>query len=73
MLVARVVVHAVVGLMLVLIARVIVIVFVVEFPQPVSVLGSYTLYTALPANEEVCHDDGHQTATPEKHVATGQT
>ena len=30
--VARVVVHAVVGLMLVLIARVIVIVFVVEFP-----------------------------------------
>ena len=30
--VARVVVHAVVGLMLVLIARVIVIVFVIEFP-----------------------------------------
>ena len=30
--VARVVVHAVVGLMLVLIARVIVVVFVVEFP-----------------------------------------
>ena len=42
--VARGVVHAVVGLMLVLIARVIVIVFVVEFPQPVFCIWRYTLY-----------------------------
>ena len=43
--VARVVVHAVVGLMLVLIARVIVIVSVAEFPWPVFCIRRYTLYT----------------------------
>ena len=42
--VARVVVHAVVGLMLVLIARVMVIVFVVESPMPVFCIRKYTLY-----------------------------
>ena len=44
--VARVVVHAVVGLMLILIARVIVIVFVVEFPYPVFCIRRYTLYNS---------------------------
>ena len=43
--VARVVVHAVVGLMLGLIARVVVIVFVVEFPYPIFLyLEVYSLH-----------------------------
>ena len=42
--VARVVVHAVVGLTLGLIARVVVVVFVVAFPQPIFCIWRYTLY-----------------------------
>ena len=42
--VARVVVHAVVGPTLGLMARVVVIVFVVEFPQPFFCIWRYTLY-----------------------------
>ena len=42
--VARVVVHVLVGLMLVLSARVIVVVFVVEFPCPVFCIRGSTLY-----------------------------
>ena len=42
--VARVVVHAVIGLVLVLSARVIVVIFVVEFPYPVFCIRRKTLY-----------------------------
>ena len=45
--VARVVVHAVVGLMLVLSARVIVVVFIVEFPWPVFCIRRFSFYTPV--------------------------
>ena len=53
--VARVVVHAVVGLTLGLMARVVVIVFVVEFPSPFLCIWRYTLYTmkVLPKDDRI--------------------
>ena len=50
--VARVVVHAVVGRMLVLSARVIVVVFVVEFPQPVFCIWRSTPHRILTFQNE---------------------
>ena len=43
--VVSLVVHAVVGLTLGLIAHVVVVVFVAEFPQPFFCIWRYTLYT----------------------------
>ena len=49
--VVSLVVHAVVGFTLGLIAHVVVVVFVVEFPWPFFCIWKYTLYTSSPVGD----------------------